>query len=48
MMYPAISNPTIYEIDAVIHFLHIKNMSAAEIHHELCAVCSQNVMIEEL
>jgi hypothetical protein len=30
----------------VIHFLLAKNMSAAEIHHELCAVYSQNVMNE--
>jgi hypothetical protein len=28
---------------AVICFLHAKNMSAAEIHHELYAVHSQNV-----
>jgi hypothetical protein len=46
MMYPAISNPAICEIHAVIHFLHAKNMSAAEIHRELYAVCSQNVMNE--
>jgi transposase len=32
---------------AIIRFLHAKNMSAAEIHHELCAaVYGQNVMSE--
>jgi hypothetical protein len=29
---------------AVGHFLQAKNMSVVEIHHELCAVYSQNVM----
>jgi hypothetical protein len=45
-MCPAIVNPANCEIRAVIHFLHIKNMSAAEIHRQLCAVCGQNVMSE--
>jgi hypothetical protein len=32
---------------SVIHFLHVKNVSAAEIHHELCTVVyGQNVMSE--
>jgi hypothetical protein len=31
MMYPAIDNPANCEIRAVTHFLHPKNMSAAEI-----------------
>jgi hypothetical protein len=35
---PAIDNPTISESRAVICFLHDKNMSAGEIHHELCTV----------
>jgi hypothetical protein len=32
------------EICTVIHFLHTKNMSAAEIHCELCVIYSHNVM----
>jgi hypothetical protein len=43
-MCPAIDNPVSCEIRAVIRFLHAKNISAAEIHRELCAVYSQNVM----
>jgi hypothetical protein len=43
-MCPAIDNPTSCEIHAVVHFLHAKNMSAEEIHRELCAVYGQNVM----
>jgi hypothetical protein len=47
MICPAIDNPTSCEILALIHFLHAKNMSAAEIHHELCVVVyGQNVMSE--
>jgi hypothetical protein len=45
-MCPAIDNPTIYEIRAIIRFLHAKNMNAAEIHRELCAVYGQNVASE--
>jgi transposase len=45
MMCCAIANPASCKILAVICFLHIKNMSAAEIHWELCvAVYGQNVM----
>jgi transposase len=43
---PAIDNPASSEIRAVIRFLHAKNMSAAEIHRELCAVYGQNVTSE--
>jgi hypothetical protein len=43
-MCPAIDNPTSRKICAVIRFLHAKNMSAAEIHCELCMVYGQNVM----
>jgi hypothetical protein len=47
MMCPATDNHALCEIPAVIRFLHAKNMSAAEIHFELCAaVCGQNVMSE--
>jgi hypothetical protein len=45
-MCPAIDNTAICEIHAAIHFLHAKIMTAAEIHRELCAVYSQNVMSE--
>jgi transposase len=43
-MCPVIDNPASYEIRAVIRFLHAKNMSAAEIHRELCAVYGHNIM----
>jgi hypothetical protein len=48
MMCPAIDNPAGCEIRAVVnHFRHAKNMTAAEIHPELCAaVYGQNVMSE--
>jgi hypothetical protein len=39
MMYVVIDNPASCEIRVVICFLHAKVMSAAEIHHELRAVC---------
>jgi transposase len=45
-MCPVIDNPASCEIRAVICFPHTKNMSAAEIHHELCTVYGQNVMSE--
>jgi hypothetical protein len=46
-MCPAIDNPARCEIHTVIHFLHAKNMNAAEISRELCAtVYGQNVMSE--
>jgi hypothetical protein len=45
-MCPVIDNPASCEIRAVICFLHAKNMSAAGIHHKLCAVYGQNVMSE--
>jgi hypothetical protein len=38
MMCPAIDNPASCEITAVFPFLHVKIMSAAEIHRELCSV----------
>jgi hypothetical protein len=46
MMCPAIDNPASCKIRTVIHFLDTKYKSAAEIHHGLCAVYSQNVMSE--
>jgi hypothetical protein len=45
-MCPAIDNPASYEICTVNHFLRTKNMTVAEILHELCAVYCQNVMRE--
>jgi hypothetical protein len=45
-MCPATDNPTSCENHAAC-FLHAKNMSAVEIHHELCIVYSQNVMSGE-
>jgi hypothetical protein len=49
MKSSVIDNPASWEIRALVHFLHDKNMSTAEIHRELCAaVSSQNVMMKEL
>jgi hypothetical protein len=45
-MYPVIDNPASCNIHAVIRFFHTKNMTAVEIHLELCAVHGQNVMSE--
>jgi hypothetical protein len=45
-MCPVIDNPTSCEICTAITFLHAKNISAAQIHHELCTVYGQNVTIE--
>jgi hypothetical protein len=47
MMSPAIDNPASCEIHAVIHLLHAENMSAAEIHCELCAVYSQKCYVKD-
>jgi hypothetical protein len=44
MMCSVIDNTASCKIRTVICFLHTKNMSAIEIHHELCADYSQNVM----
>jgi hypothetical protein len=46
MMCPAIDNSVSCEICTLIRFLHAKNVSAVEIHRELCEVCGQNVMSE--
>jgi hypothetical protein len=46
-MCPAIDNPASCEIcTVIIRFLHAKDMSAVEIHCELCTVYGQNVMSE--
>jgi hypothetical protein len=41
-----IDNPASCKICPVTHFLHVKNISAAETHCELCTVYSQNAMGE--
>jgi hypothetical protein len=46
MMCPVIDNPTSCEIRSVICFLHSRNMSAVEVHLELCSVYDQNVVNE--
>jgi hypothetical protein len=46
LSYDAIDNPDSCEIRVVFRFLHAKNMSAAKIHRELCAVYGQNVPSE--
>jgi hypothetical protein len=46
MMCPVIDYPASCEIVAVICFLHTRNMSAAEIHYELCSVYGKNVVSE--
>jgi hypothetical protein len=47
MMCPVIDNPARCKIHAVICYFHAKNMSAAEMHCELCAaVYGQNVLSE--
>jgi hypothetical protein len=45
-MCPAIDNPASCEIRTIIRFLHAKNMSATEIHHELYRFYGKNVMSE--
>jgi hypothetical protein len=46
-MCPAIDNPTSSKIHAIIHLIQAKNMSAVEIHHELCTVVyGQNLTSE--
>jgi hypothetical protein len=46
MICPTIDNPASFKMRAVIHFIHVKNMSAAHMYYELCAVYRQNVMNE--
>jgi hypothetical protein len=41
MMHPVIDNVASCEICTVIHFLHAKNISAAEIQCEVCVVYGQ-------
>jgi hypothetical protein len=44
-MCPVTDSSATGEIYAVIHFLYAKNISAVEIHHEICAaVYGQNVL----
>jgi hypothetical protein len=46
-MCPVIDYPMSCEICALIHFLHAKGLSAAEIHPELRMDYTQYVMSEE-
>jgi transposase len=46
MLCPAIDYSGICEIRAATRVLHAKNMSAVEIHRELCALYNQNTMSE--
>jgi hypothetical protein len=46
-MCHVIDNPASFEIRTLIHFLHTKNIIAAEIHRELCMVYGQNEMSED-
>jgi hypothetical protein len=46
MMCPAMDNPSTCEIRPDIRFLHAENVSAVEIHCELCTVDGQNLMSE--
>jgi hypothetical protein len=46
MLCPTTDNPITCQNHIIIRFLYSKIMSAAEIHHELCLVYSQNVMSE--
>jgi hypothetical protein len=43
-MDTTIATPASCEVRAVIRFLHAEGQSAAEIHHRLCRVYSDNVM----
>lgn len=45
-MSAAIENPAKCEVRAVIRFLLAKNLSAADIHRELCAVYGPNIISE--
>jgi hypothetical protein len=38
ILFSAISNPASCDIRAFISYLHFINISAAEIHHEFCAL----------
>jgi transposase len=45
-MCPVINNPSSCEIRTIIRLLYAKNMSAVEIHPELCMIYGQNIMSE--
>jgi hypothetical protein len=47
-MYPAVDNPDSCEINAIIRFLHVKDMSRAEMNRELFTVCGQNESVKEI
>jgi len=43
-MFKKTENPDTCETQSVIHFLNAKNMTLAEIHHQLCDVYGEHVM----
>jgi hypothetical protein len=43
-MCPVIHTPASCKIYGVIRFIHAKNMSADEIHPQICMVYGQNIM----
>jgi hypothetical protein len=45
-MCAAIKNPASYKVRAVIWLLYAIQMSAADIHRELCVVYGPNIMSE--
>jgi hypothetical protein len=47
MLWAVIDNPTSCETRALIRFLHARDMSVVENHHELCAIYGQNSMSDE-
>jgi hypothetical protein len=47
MMYPAIDDPEGCEIPYIIRFPHVENMSAAEIHRELCETVYDQTVLSE-
>ena len=44
VMFKKIENPAACEMRSVIHFLKAKNMTPAEIHHQLCDVYGEHAM----
>jgi hypothetical protein len=46
MLCPVINNPASCKIRSVVCFLPAKNMTAVEIHLELCMIYGRNVMSE--
>ena len=45
-MFKTINSPAAYEVRSVIRFLSARNLSAAEIHRQICEVYGDTVMSE--